>query len=127
MTRSTLGLVPSGNAFLGGTILAQPQGVLRDLLISRAELGASLARRGEGGVGRGRVVPGCPVHPDRHDRLVKDRCALLQPAGHGGAVHQGGQVCREVDAGLVSRLQGHSGSIAASHAAGSPRRRWAIC
>ncbi|MDA8051522.1 MAG: transposase [Rhodospirillales bacterium] len=50
-----------------------------------------------------RVVSACRVHCDQHDPAAGTGDAVLQPARHGGAAHQGGKERGHLDAPLSCR------------------------
>src|ERR1700733_3618262 len=52
-------------------------------------------RRGQGGMAQGRIVFPRWLHRDQSGQPRQTSRAILQPAGHGGAVDQGGQERRQ--------------------------------
>src|SRR5208282_5165390 len=62
---------------------------------------------------QGRIVPPRRVHRDQSGSASQTGGAVLQPTGNGGAVDQGRQERRQVDAPVLSRLCGQPSAVAA--------------
>jgi hypothetical protein len=82
------------------------EGVLRQFPLPGEVVAVYPAGSRQGGVARGRVVPPRRLYRDQLE-VANEACRpLLQPAGYGGAVDQGGQECGKVDEAVVPALQG---------------------
>src|SRR6266516_3910299 len=75
--------------------------VLRQLQLSGAKLEDTAPRGGQGRVAPGRALSARRLHRHQHDETGGARRCLLQSARHGGAVDQGRQERRQVDAALM--------------------------
>ena len=78
------------------------------------------ARGGQGGMAQRRTVPSRRVHRDQSNPARQTGGAVLQPAGHGGAVDQGRQERGQMDAPVLSRLCGQPGAAATVRAGLQP-------
>ena len=59
-----------------------------------------------------RTVPSCRIYRDQPETARQTGGAVLQPAWHGGAVDQGRQERRQMDAPILSRLCGQPSAAA---------------
>src|SRR5271170_7488506 len=59
-----------------------------------------------------RTIPSCRIYRDQSNPARQTGGAVLQPAGHGGAVDQGRQECGQMDPPVLPRLCGQPGAAA---------------
>ena len=101
---------------------AQPQAArpVQELFVSGRELDAASAGRRESRAPCRRAVPACRLHRDESPAPQSRRRAVLQQARDGGAMDQGRQAGRALDAALVSPVPGERGPAAVERAGLQP-------
>jgi hypothetical protein len=95
-----------------GYLLKRPVGrpphevrpLLRQFLLSGAELEQVAPRRGQGGMAPRRAVPARRLHRQQSAALSRGHRRLLQPARHVRAAHQGRQERDQMDAAVMPHL-----------------------